>query len=459
MKTKFLSIIIGLFATSLAMTSCLSTTDPVSYEVDGTLKAFSFDSIRVDKTHFAVGRKHPFSIQQNGENATSLIYNTNPLPVNADLKKVKVNIATSGLVTYIKNGKDTIWNSTDTLDFTAPVNFTVLAYNSDGTIVKRVYKVSFSKHTQDPDSLNWGTNPYGVNTGVVGKHKSIIYNNNVYTFQDDNSAQVKVSSSDVSDGATWTALSPITGIEGKADYTSVTVFKNKLYILSSGFAYASTDGINWSKQDLLGGDIKNLLVSFDGKLSATKTVSGILKFCVTSDGTTWKLGKDVPRDFPTSNVSATSYSLKTNSNIKTAILVGDRENLLPGETDLIAVPWSTFDGLEWANLPYIPKDPTATDYSCPKTKNISIIYYNNKLYTFGGQGATSLDSFYSSEEGIVWKKVTEKVCFPNVFKGRDNYSFVLDSNNFIWMIWSKTGTSGADNVWKGRINSMNTQIQ
>lgn len=54
MKTKFLSIIIGLFATSLAMTSCLSTTDPVSYEVDGTLKAFSFDSIRVDKTHFAL---------------------------------------------------------------------------------------------------------------------------------------------------------------------------------------------------------------------------------------------------------------------------------------------------------------------------------------------------------------------------------------------------------------------
>lgn len=375
------------------------------------------------------------------------------------MKKVKVNITTGGFVTYMKNGKDTIWNSVDSIDFTSPVNFTVLAYNSDGTIVKRVYKISFKKHSQDPDSLNWGTRPYAINTGVVGKHKSVIYKNNVYTFQDDNSAQVKVTSSAEDDGATWTALAPVTGITDKADYSSVTVFNDKLYILSSGFAYTSTDGVNWVKQDLLGGDIKNLLVSFDGKLAATKIVSGVLKFCVTKDGAIWEIGKNVPREFPTANVSATSYALKTNSGIKAAILVGDRENLLSNETDLVAVPWSTFDGLNWADLAYVKKDPTALDYSCPKTKNISIIYYNNKFYTFGGQGTTSFDSFYSSEEGIVWRKVTEKVCFPSVFKGRENYSFVVDGNNFIWMIWSNAGTLGTDNVWKGRLNSMNTLVQ
>lgn len=454
MKTKFLSIIVGLFATSFVMTSCLSTTDPVSYEVDGTLKAFSFDSIKVDNSRYVVGRKHPFSIQQNGENATSLVYNANLLPVNTNLKKVKVNMSTSGYVTYLKEGKETAWNSTDTLDFTSPIDFTITAYNSDGSTVKRIYKVSFNKYSQDPDSLNWGTSAYANNTGIVGKHKSVIYNGKVYTFQDNNSSQLRVSSSAETDGATWAVLTPITGIPVKADYSSINVFNGKLYILADGNVYASTDAVNWSKQDALSANIKQLLVSFDGKLAAIKDLNGELRFCVTTNGSTWVDGDIVPATFPVKNTSATSYPLKTNSNIKTAILVGET---LAEST--VAVPWSTFDGKSWADLKFEKKDATSVDYSCPIAKNVSIIYYNNKLYTFGGQGASSFEAFYTSGEGIVWKKVTEKVRFPSVFKGREGYSYVIDKNNFIWMIWGGAGSAGADNLWKGRINSLGFPAQ
>lgn len=451
MKTKFLSIIIGLFATSIAFTSCLSTTDPVSYEGDSTLKSFSFDSIKIDNTHFALGRKHPFSIEQKGPGNVSLIYNVDSLPMKTNLSKVKLNIGTSGYVTYVnKNGKDTIWTSADSINMTSPMNITVSAYNSDGTIVKRIYRLDFRVHKQEPDSLNWGNRAVAINTGITGKQKSVILNGNVYTFQDNNAAQLTVSTSAESDGKSWTVLSPITGIADKADYSSITVFNGKLYILAAGKVYASTDAVAWTQQSGLGADVDKLLVAFDGKLAGTKLDGGVLKFCVTTDGLTWAIGDNVPSKFPVARISATSYALKTNSNLKYALIVGDESD----PASLVTIPWSTSDGKTWADLKFEKKTSDLTDYSLPITKNMSVIYYNDKFYAFGGQDANSFDSFYVSKEGIIWKKVTSKVMFPAMFKGRGDYSCVIDGNHFIWMIWSGTGAMASDNIWKGRINSL-----
>lgn len=449
MRTKFLSIIIGFFAASFALTSCLSSTEPVSYDVDVTIKSFSFDSIQIDKTHYAVGRKHPFSIDQIGANGVGLIYNADSLPVNTNLSKVKLNISTSGFITYPKNGKDTLWSANDTLDLRKPIKLTVNGFNSDGTLVKQVYDLTLNVHKQDPDSLDWGKNAIASAIGINGPQKSVILNNKVYLFEDVNAASLKVYSSAVSDGKTWVVESPMTGIADKMDYSSVTVFNNKIYAIAGGSVYTSTDAIAWTKQDGLGANVNNLLVAFDGKLSAIATIDGVKKFCVTTNGATWaETSKEaIPANFPTMNTSAVSYSLKSN-NLKAAMLMGDKA--LTGTTDLVAVPWSTLDGLKWVSL----ESDTAP---CPKTTNISIIFYNNRFYAFGGKGDTGFNNFYSSEQGIIWKKVTQDVCFPTAFKGRGDYSFVVDGNNFIWLMWSKTATS-KDEVWKGRVNSLNLPI-
>jgi len=449
MKIPFLSIIVSFFVISLVFTSCLNSEDTVDYEIDPTIKSFSFDSIKIDSSHKVIGKNYPFSIDQIGHGDTALIFNTDSLPVNTKLSKVKVKFSTAGGVTYSKNGKDTVYSSTDSLDFSNPISFTVYAYNSDGSVIKKLYKISINVHKQDPDSLNWGTQAYYTGTGLTGKQKSIIINDKVFVFTDDGSAQIKVTSSDVNNGKSWTSLQAISGISGKADYSSVTLFKNSLYIVAGGNVYVSTNGTDWTKSNELSGNVTTLLTSFNGLLTGIKAVGTESKFCVTTDGQIWTTGETVPSDFPTANISATSYTLRTNANIHRAILIGDNPSL--GVNDTIAVPWSTFDGKEWVDL------SASTGY-CPKTSNMSIIYYNSKFYAFGGKGDTGFNTFYASEEGRIWKEVEEKVCFPTSFAGRGEYSYVIDSNNFIWLIWSKTAQKN-DEIWKGRINSLGFTAQ
>ncbi|BEG99838.1 DUF6242 domain-containing protein [Bacteroides sedimenti] len=444
MKINILSILVSIFVASLTFTSCLKSDGVSSFETDPTIKSFSFDSIRIDSIKSAVGKDYPFSIDQIGTGDTALIYNTDSLPVNSKISKVKINLTTAGGITYQKNGKDTIWNTTDTLDFTRPVCFTIHAYNSNGTTIKKIYKISINVHKQDPDSLNWGINPYYTGTGIIGKQKSLILNNKIYVFNDDGSAQIKVTSSAMNDGKSWSNLQAIAGINGKADYSSVTSFNNSLYLVSEGNVYSSTNGISWSLVSSLSDKVKTLLVSFDGRLTGIKGVGSETRFCVTTNGQTWENGEVVPAEFPKSNISATSYPLKTNANIHRAILVGDNSAL--GSADTIATPWSSFDGKDWAAL------KTDAGY-CPKTNNISIIYYNNQFYTFGGSGQNGFKTFYESKDARVWTKVKEKVCFPVSFTGRGDYSYVVDNNNFIWVIWSKTAQTN-DEIWKGRINSL-----
>ncbi len=444
MKKKFLSIIASIFATSFAFTSCLNSSDAVDYETSPIIQSFSFDSIKVVNAPSAIGKNYPFSIDQIGKGDTALIYNVDSLPVNADLSKVKVNILTAGTATYNKNGKDTIWTSTDSLNFAKPISFTINAYNSDGSIYKKIYKISINVHKLDPDSLNWGKEAFYTGTGITGKQKSLVFNEKVFTFTDDNSGQVKVTFSTLTDGKSWAGLQAISGISEKADYSSVTAYNGSLYIVAEGNVYTSTDGISWTKNNGLSGNVKTLLTSFGGLLTGIETVGTDTKFCFTKDGQSWEVGESVPAEFPTTNISATSYTLKTNPNIQRAILMGDNASL--GTKDTIAVPWSTFDGKSWVDL------STDVDY-CPKSSNISILYYNNKFYAFGGKGETGFKAFYVSEEGRIWKKIEKKAIFPSSFSGRGDYSTIVDNNNFIWVIWSKTSQNN-DEIWKGRINSL-----
>ena len=72
-----------------------------------------------------------------------------------------------------------------------------------------------------------------------------------------------------------------------------------------------------------------------------------------------------------------------------------------------------------------------------------------------GKELQAFVQFYTSKDnGISWEAVKKNLAFPNEFKtiyeqAEGNYSCVVDNNNFIWIMWSKTGE-----VWRGRINKL-----
>ena len=238
----------------------------------------------------------------------------------------------------------------------------------------------------------------------------------------------------------------------KADYTSVIVWRDTLYILANNELYQSSNGLNWTKtatEQKLNSIIACIDIEDEQKLFGITTDN---IYTESTDGIVWENHAAISEDFPQAIYHYASYSLNTNKNIHRTVVMG-QNNLI---SDTVNVVWSKLsDEHEWTELT-MDENPNY----CPNLRNSSMIYYNDQLYVFGGPGksgssAKAFDYFYTSKDnGIGWSKVTEKMAFPEEFNklyssSNGNYSFIVDDKQFIWIMWGSTGE-----VWKGRINKL-----
>ena len=453
MKLRVLNILIGLFVTTCVITSCLDT-DMVEYEYSSNASITSFSIADQIVTYYpgkttsgedttlsvsVLGSDYPFVIDQNA----GRIYNQDSLPVGTDVSKVVVSITADTYGIYIVAENDSLWEDTDSLDFRNPIQFKVIA--ETGTF-GRTYKAEINVHKQDPDSLVWNKVPSNLSTNIQAQ-KAVYANNSIYVFAEQES-QVAMTMTNASDGKAWTTLESI-DIPVKADYTSVIVWNNELYILADNELYTSENGLNWTKV--------NTQQRFSQLLATSKNMIGIdtdNHYISSPNGTEWNQYDWMPSEFPASQYSSVSYPLTTNSNINRILLIGKDET--ESASDTTTVVWAQLDTEnEWTALTF-----ENNEYTCPKLENANLIQYNDKLYTFGGgKKYLGLDIvspfqyfFESSDNGITWNTVTRKVMFPEEFQNlyreaKGNYSCVVDENQFIWIMWSQTGE-----VWRGRIN-------
>ena len=453
MNLRILNIITCLFITACIVTSCLNS-DEVEYELnaDASITAFSISDIETkykatldgkDTTLVAkvVGTDYPFVIDQN----LGLIYNLDSLPVGTDISKIVAKITADGAI-FIAAEKDSIWDEKDSLDFKNPIQFKVMSQL--GTY-GRTYTAKVNVHQQDPNAMSWGKLEGNFST-MVQKQKAIYYNQQVLVFAEQED-QVYMTSTHQEDGREWTELQVI-DIPVKADYTSVIVWKDALYILANNELYQSSNGLNWTKtatEQKLNSIIACIDIEDEQKLFGITTDN---IYTESTDGIVWENHAAISEDFPQAIYHYASYSLNTNKNIHRTVVMG-QNNLI---SDTVNVVWSKLsDEHEWTELT-MDENPNY----CPNLRNTSMIYYNDQLYVFGGPGksgssAKAFDYFYTSKDnGIGWSKVTEKMAFPEEFNklyssSNGNYSFIVDDKQFIWIMWGSTGE-----VWKGRINKL-----
>ena len=450
MKLKVLNIIACLFIAACVITSCLDD-DNIVYETNykSSITAFSFDSIvtyypSVTKegkdttlSKYVVGSNYPFIIDQ----VKGQIYNADSLPVGTDVSRVVVNIQTEGYYIFIEAGeKDTIWINEDSLDFTQPVQFKVL---SEMNTFGQIYTAKINVHQQNPDTMSWTRFTGNLSTEIENQ-KAVYLNGNIIVFSE-NETQTTVTSTQ--DGKEWTPLQAI-NLSIKADYNSAMVWNEKIYILADNALYASENGINWTKVET-DQSFSTLTASSKNKLTGTDTDNYYIE---SSDAINWERHDSMPTDFPNAPFTFTSYALSTNASMERIVLMGNN----PVEADTTNVVWGQIDNEhEWAAMTYENNKKL-----CPKFENPTMIHYNNKLYAFGGPATDGIslaafEQFYSSKDnGISWEPVTKVLTFPKEFKtiyeqAEGNYSCIVDNDNFIWIIWSKTGE-----VWRGRINKL-----
>lgn len=436
MRIKSLLSAILIFFTSFAIISCLGNDDTYEYSSDDTIRAFELDTI--------YGVKYAFTIDQ----INNRIFNVDSVPFTADTIIDKILITTLSASGYVFSG-DTLLITTDSLDLTKTMEepLELKVYAPDG-INFRDYKVEVRIHKQDPDTLIWKKMNDSFSAGSVrGEQKAVILGEKILVF----SSNTEVYTASLNNGTVWNKEGNIIGLPGNINLSSILEFKGNLYaVTTDGKIFSSdTTGTTWQEDTRLSGKgIETLIVGFPDAIAGIKKEEGVLSFCVTNgDLSDWKTGKEVPENFPSKSISSTIY--KTNTGVWKALITGETPGM---ETDR-TTPWFSMEGTSWADL-QAPAATSDTVFHAPYMKQPSIIRYNDLFYTFGGD----FSSFHASVEGIVWGEIKKKVLFPAEFKGRTNYSMVVDKDGFIWMIWSR-GVSCNDEVWRGRINRLGFELK
>lgn len=466
MRKNSLYLLIGLLAISFAFTSCLDD-DDTTYELtsDAAITNFSIGDIAMkDVIKTKDGSKdsivyynlstvgYKFTIDQ----ARGMIYNADSLPVGTDITKVTVDTLTLSYgyyVTYVKNGQDTVWTTTDSIDFTKPVTFKAYALN--GGI--RQYQVKISVHRQDPDSLQWSRmEASGLEIPAGADHKAVCCQGRMYVFAQTSGGELQVNSS--ADGVIWDGWQT-TSLTGEVKVTSVLALDDRFYILSDGKLYDSADGQDW----LVANDSRTFtqLFAASPKLGELYAVSESEILVLSKDGSVLGGRGIIDDSFPKQNLSYMVSTTRANGSIERLTLVGTRSS----DKDTTAVVWSKLSNEDsWT---YYPQASNNT-LGCPKLKNLATIAYDGKLYAFGGDYDIPASQarpedfkpfkymYESVDGGLGWRPRTSKVMLPEAFLNRSaDFSYLVDDDDFIWIFWSPSEqTENRTEVWRGKINRL-----
>ena len=489
MKIKFLPLIAVLFAATSIMTSCLDNdVEQITYTSETSITGFSLGTLHIDRVGKDKDGKdsayvdtldcsnYPFTINQ----LTREIENKDSLPYGTHIDKVITNVTyDAGILVYKPKGaeKDTLWTSTDSIDFSgdtyctstnknSPIEFKVWAYSN---AIGQAYKVKINVHQQIPDTIAWKKFDNSFSNGNLSKQKAVYANGKVYVFGEN--AGTHIEYSDVSDDNPKPWVKITDNVPADIDTYSATACAGYIYFLagtnkqlykldanSNEITFVNTETFEM----LIGGnDIKSELYAVKEGEKGKK--SGIYK------ENTWTEDANSFTLFPVgkpffSNTTTASY----NNDITTTIALCNN----PTDNDTTALVFNRISSdNKWEeriqNLPL------------PNLENVTMIYYDGKLYAFGGKSkkpeVKPFSQFYcSTDNGLCWRPVTECMAFPaevpdtkNPNREYINFPDLYDTHqgnyscavtpklengtsrgNFIWIVWED------GSICRGRINRL-----
>ena len=448
MKIRILpSLVAGIMTATFFLSSCLGNDyEEIEYPSTSSITSFSIgtlhqtfyvkssegeDSVYTDTISYA---DVPFTIDQINRK----IYNKDSLPKDVDITRVVASISADyAAVYYVKNNKDTIWTTADSLDFSKPVTFKVMTFNPtlNQFDFGASYEVSVNVHKLNPDSLVWKhfENNKFANNIVYTKQKAVYTNESLYVFGETADGSVKANKTSVKRGniSSWNEITLPAG----TNIYSATAFNNNVYFVANGELYFLENQI--TKVGNFTG-LTNLITVSNGKLLAYKGNENKV-VTIDSEGNELTESNFVNGNDLNGRMSAISMPSSHNKDLWRTIVMTN--NIGTSEADSTATVFSYISNdTEWVK--YQPNNPT----TCPNQGNISMITYDGKIYAFG----EDFDYFYTSNDnGLNWNQETGYMVFPSenkngidkltTYRGNGSYSAVVEENgnkgSFIWFIW------------------------
>lgn len=439
MRVKSPLIVLSILLGSLAVSSCLDSNEVTEFSSNATITSFGIDTIH--------GVEYEFEIDQ----IKNLIYNRDSLPVGSDTIIDRTLITTLTTAGMAVTSADTLFNTEDSVNLLPAMNksgeegMQFKVHAADG-ITTRTYTLQIRVHLQDPDSLVWKDMQKEGDvfsaTATRGEQKAVILGNELLVYTAHN--QLYYTSSKVGEYQWHNAA--VNGLPAGIQLSSILSYGNALYALTADTheVYTSADGRTWTPVTTLGNRVKALIGEVNGLMSGIVEKDGQEYFdTFGSDTQTWSdTGlQPVPAGFPHSHLCATRQA-NGNGTVKTYI-AGTADDAASA-----TIPWCSEDGKLWVKLETVSA-------ACPLLSNPFIMYYGDRFYMLGG----NMEAIYSGLTGIAWYKTETKFLLPETFKGKNNYSIVVDptvnaddKRDFIWVVFG--GNGAANEVWRGRLNRL-----
>lgn len=470
MKIKFLPLIAVLFAATSIMTSCLDNdVEQITYTSETSITGFSLGTLNIDRMGKDQNGEdsayvdtlncsdYPFTINQ----LTREIENKDSLPYGTHIDKVITSITyDAGALAYRPKGAntDTLWTSTDSIDFSGdtykmstitPIEFKVYAYSG---AIGQAYKVKVNVHQQIPDTIAWKKFDNFFSNGNLSKQKAVYANGKVYVFGENGRTHIEYSDVSNDNPTSWVAVTK--NVPADIDTYSATACAGYIYFLAGTNKQLYKLDVNSNEITSVGTETFEMLIGGNDIKSELYVVkggkSGIYK------ESPWTEDTNPFTQFPAgkpffSNTTTASY----NSNITITVALCYNQGNTANDTTALVFNRISSDNKWEKRMQNLP---------LPNLENVTMIYYDGKLYAFGGGYGEikPFSQFYcSTDNGLCWRPVTECMAFPAEFSElytahNKNYSCAVtpkledgtSRGNFIWIVWED------GSICRGRINRL-----
>ena len=451
-KLKFCGLLIG--SLLLLMTSCLGGSDNDNVDEwnlgNAQIATFSLSNDSI------IGLSNVlFTIDQ----LNSKIYNKDSMPYGTVIDEKVLcavgfdntyNVANILFVNELTN--DSVWGTTDSVDFSSPVKITV--YPHDGVSTK-TYEAKLNIHQENPDTMIWHKFS-GLISGKTFKDMQVISYRDSYFMYVLENEKPKLYITDIADMINWKEI-PLSGFPADAILSQIVKSEDDLYIISKqGVLYHCAAENNhdeeqvWSDVEytpvinaLLGYLPQNSVTGRDVLLSAIVVEDDLLHFAVMVVGQGWVIGSEVPETFPLSGFGSLNYELMYHPRL---IIASGRDS----KSNLSDKAWSTMDGLSWVSL-------SDEKFSFSAREGATLVYYDNNIFLFGGIGASGKalnDIYYSKDYGVKWFDAL--YVMPEEYTPRGFSSIIIDKNDYILLFGGKADKNSnvLKELWRGRINRL-----
>src|SRR5574344_1109513 len=443
------------------LSSCLKDDDTTTYP-DTAITSFSLGTLNryvhvktsagADSTYKSTltGSSYSFYIDQ----ANRIIYNPDSLPLWTDNTKVICSIGTknSGYVYYqTAAGDTTYYSSTDSINFSSPLKFFVIASNGSAM---RAYPVHVNVHKELADTFMWHQIMERENNLALLKGmKAFCKDGKIFVFGNDGNS-TEIFSTSQTDGTAWSKLSKNI-IMDTAAYRNIVIKSNVFYAKSNGNILSSTDAQTWTTVGAT--DVDRLVAASTTELYSIK--GNKLQHSL-DNGANWKQETldDDSMLLPTQDFAYYTMPLSSNDSTDRVMLIGNRSTS-KYSSDTTAVVWNKIveyaSGSNAGNWIFYNKATDNRSIYAPRLTNLTMIPYDDGVLAFGGDGlgsskAKAFSQFYQSRDnGITWKN-NHLYSFPVGFSSsKTSFAAVVDANKCLWIICGESGQ-----IWRGRLNRL-----